>query len=60
MSGRSDAIVTACVLLSLALVITSLVMAFAVGAAYAVLPFVGACYCVLLAMFVVMYGDKEA
>ena len=59
MSSRSDIIVTACVLLSMLLALASTVIAFTVGAAYACITFVAACYLVLLAMFVTMYMGRD-
>ena len=55
MYGRSDAIVTAFVLLSLASAVMSIVCALVAGVGYAVLAALAACYLVLLAMFVISY-----
>ena len=59
MGSRSDVIVTACVLLSIALCLSTPFAAFTGALDWACYLFVGACYFVLLAMFVTMYGGSE-
>ena len=59
MTRRADAIVTACALLSVALCLSTPFAAFTGALDWACYLFVGACYFVLLAMFVTTYGGSE-
>lgn len=59
MGRRADIIVTACVLLSLLLAVSSLVLVAVTGAAYATVSIVAACYLVAVAMFVVAYSGRN-
>ena len=55
MSNREDAIVTACILVSLALAVTATSIAISGMLGMACMMFVAACYLVLLAVFFEMY-----
>lgn len=59
MSGRADVIVTACVIMSAAMCLVSPFLAFSGALDWACYLFVGACYFVMLAMFVTIYGRND-
>lgn len=58
MSNREDVIVTACILVSLALAVSAAPIAISGMVGIACLVFIAACYLVLLAMFVVAYVGR--
>ena len=55
MRNREDAIVTVCILVSLALAVSAAPIAISGMVGIACLVFIAACYLVLLAMFFEMY-----